>query len=313
MSAPRRRRRAAAVAALAAGATLLLGGCSGATQVTPESTIGTAGTSGTPTTGGTTPGSTPAGTESAKGLVWVVSRRALADVAEDPKALAVLEQGTIYELVSAGQAPLPGVAATVTEDFADYTTMAAAVQGGDLVSGAGALLYDPEHWSLTPVAEQLAVATYLGEAVSLAHAHGLKIVVTPALDLVDALAVARRRGTKVAEFLASGILAAAAGADVVDVQAQSLERLPTDYRAFVVAAATRVHAARAGTVVIAGLSTNPSSGPVTAAELAAAIESVSGVAQGFWLNMPVGGAACPGCSSDPDPTAGTGALDSVFG
>lgn len=296
-----RRRRPAALLAGAALALALAGCSSGASGPPPSST------------GGSGPGSTTP-LHAAAGLVWVISRGALAQVASlDPAALRVLEAGRIYELVNARQHPVAGVDAILTQDFTSYAGLSAAVQEGLLAPGVQAVLYDPEHWSLTPPSEQRDVTTYIADAVALAHAHGLRIVVTPALDLTSVVAPGARGSSEVSRFLASGIEQAAAAADVVDVQAQSREHDPATYAAFVLQAAAAVHARRAGAVVVAGLSTNPPSGAVTASQLAAAITAVQGHVQGFWLNIPKQGTSCPGCGAEPDPQAGTGALVAVFG
>jgi hypothetical protein len=322
---PRRRRAGLLVALLTAA--LGLAACtsdrSGLTTTTTGS--GTAPTTSSTTTGcanaasaqstsasgsGTTVAATAAGTSR---LVWILSRSALADVEVDPAALAVLERGTIYEILGARQRPVAGVDAVITEDFESYAGMSAAVQDGQLVAGAGAVLYDPEDWQYTPLCEQVDLPSYIGDAVHLAHSHGLKIIVTPALDLVDTLYPGTPADEQVAKFLSSGIEQAAAGADIVDVQAQGREHDTSSYASFVLQAAAAIHARRPGAIVVAGLSTNPPSGGVTAGVLAAAIEAVRGHVQGFWLNVPSKGGHCPGCSSNPDPQAGTGALVAAFG
>ena len=46
-----------------------------------------------------------------------------------------------------------------------------------------ALLYDPEAWSFTPRAEQPDPASAAQRARDIAHAHGLSLIVAPALNL----------------------------------------------------------------------------------------------------------------------------------
>jgi hypothetical protein len=83
-----------------------------------------------------------------------------------------------------------------------------------------------------------------------------------------------------------GAIAKVAG--VVEIQAQSLERAPQTYRAFVRAAAAQARAANPHVTVLAGLSTNPP-GPVVSSQQ-------RGVA-GFWLNVPGQGPRCPACNA----------------
>ena len=45
------------------------------------------------------------------------------------------------------------------------------------------VMYDPEHWSKTPVSEQQNPVRYMTLFGQLAHAHGLKVIQAPALDL----------------------------------------------------------------------------------------------------------------------------------
>jgi hypothetical protein len=298
---------------LLAGLAVLAIGLAGCTSNTTSVVPPTSDTTTAPTTPTTTTAPSHGTVTAAKGLVWVVSVKALESVASDPAALDVLESGTIYEIVSARQSPVAGVNAVVTDDFPSYAAMSAAVLSNALVPGTKALLYDPEDWSATPVDEQENVVSYIGDAVTLAHQHGLRLIVTPALDLVEVLAPGTPRALEVSKFLSLGIEQAAAAADVVDIQAQSREHSPTLYAAFVLKAAAAIRAARPQAIVIAGLSTNPITGAVTAGTLAAAIDSVKSAVQGYWLNMPKQGTFCEGCSPNIDAAAGTGAVAEVWG
>jgi hypothetical protein len=48
--------------------------------------------------------------------------------------------------------------------------------------------------------------------------------------------------------------------------------------------------------VLAGLSTNPSSGDPTAQQLVDAVVATLGVVEGYWLNVPAPGPYCPACN-----------------
>lgn len=267
---------------------------------------GAPATSTVPTSSGSVPSS---------GLTWVITRQALSDVATAPPALAVLEAGHIYELVPSDKSAVPGIAAVVTADFKRYEGpggMAQAVADGDLLSGTGALLYDPESWS--PTIEQRSLATYVTKAIALAHSKGLELIVTPGVDLTTVVVAGTTSSNRNQHFLASGIDSEVSGADIVDIQAQSLERDAASYTAFVKAAATQILARNPRATVIAGLSTNPPGStdrPVTSAMLVAAIESVRGSVSGFWLNVP-DGRSCPTCGP-PAPQVGIQALETAFG
>jgi hypothetical protein len=86
-------------------------------------------------------------------------------------------------------------------------------------------------------------------------------------------------------------------ADVVELQAQSLEQDTSVYTAFVQAAAAQASAARPGIDLLAGLSTNPPGVPTEARQLTAAIRATRSVVDGYWLNVPVPGLQCPTCNA----------------
>jgi hypothetical protein len=274
--------------------------------------------------GGSTTASGPTGTSStnspgpppshaADGLDWVLTSTALSDVVQDPTALAVLEAGHIYELLSKRATPVAGVNAILTQDFTSYTAMASAINSNTLTPGVKAVLFDPENWTLTQAIEQVNAADYIQMAVTLAHQHGLMIIATPAFDLVNVIDPGTAKSDELNEFLNStGVEQAAAQADIVDVQSQSQERNAAKYLSWVEQSLAAIDAARPGAAVIAGLSTNPSGSQVTCSELASSIAATIGRVAGYWLNVPKQGTACPKCGPDPNPQIGTCALDSYF-
>ena len=244
------------------------------------------------------------------GVVWLMTRSALAMVAGDPAVVGVLGKGRLYELVKPGQVPVPGVRATLAESFSSYATLAAAVAGGTLAPGVTAVLYDSEHWSFTPLDEQLNFPGAMRQAASLAEAHGLTLISAPALTLASLLAPGAPDAY--AAYLQAGLGREAALAPMVDVQAQRAERDPATYAGFVKAATAQIRSANPSAVVLAGLSTNPTGAPVTAYQLIEAIRAVHGTVDGFWLNIPTPGPKCPNCNP-PNPAVGIEAITSVFG
>jgi len=92
----------------------------------------------------------------------------------------------------------------------------------------------------------------------------------------------------------------AKAADVVELQAQSLERDSATYTSFVKAAARQARAAKPGVGVLAGLSTNPPGAVVDSQQLTAAIQATKSLVDGYWLNIPGQGPRCPTCNpADP--------------
>lgn len=160
------------------------------------------------------------------------------------------------------------------------------------------ILYDPEHWAFTPVAQQQAVGASVQEAATLAHGAGRELIAAPATNL----ATSRPDGeSAAAAFLQTDDLAhAASSADWVEIQAQGLERNPGQYAAYIGQAVRQIRQVSKTAVIYAGLSTNPSGPQVDLAELSADVKLTSGEVSGYWLNVPTQGTACPRCGQ-PQP------------
>jgi hypothetical protein len=167
----------------------------------------------------------------------------------------------------------------------------------------GAVVYDNERWCLTPENEQTDPSTYYSLAATAVHQRGLRFLATPATTLVKAIEPGF--GGKVyPEFVNLGIAGAAAvGADVFEIQAQgSLPAQGTsgtlaNFLSFVDGATTQARSARPNIVVLAGISTNPSGGDPTSYTLCDAVMKTRGMVDGYWLNIPVPGEACPSCNA----------------
>lgn len=177
-----------------------------------------------------------------------------------------------------------------------------ALRGASADASVSALLYDDEAWEMTPPEEQRDPAAAACRAEAIAHAQGKILIATPAIDLMRILAPAEARGGRRFEAFAQTKLAGriAKCADVYEIQAQGAERDTEKFRKFVATEAKQARAANPRVIVLAGISTNPTGQHVTAEELFKAVESVHGVVEGFWLNIPAGGKYCPTCGA-PQP------------
>jgi hypothetical protein len=135
----------------------------------------------------------------------------------------------------------------------------------------------------------------MAEAAKLAHRHHLLIVASPGLNLTSVLrpGVTRRAAAYLELHLAAQ---AAEAADVVNIQAQSLERSPQAYVDFVKSAAAQARRAKPGVRVLAGISSNPTGPQVTEAQLERAIVGVRPYVDGYWMNIPSPGPLCPRCN-----------------
>jgi hypothetical protein len=232
----------------------------------------------------------------AGGLYWLLNSPALAMLTGNPAAARALNTPRTLAVVRKGlDAVPPGWPATRVSSFASYRKLHQALKHGTLPSGIGAVLYDPEHWAFTPADEQRDPGHFAALAAADAHAHGLRLVATPATNLVQA----RAPGTAhpYPAFLDMGILTAVAQhADVIDIQAQGSVSTTSKYADFVNRAAAQARAANPAVIVIAGISTNPAGAPVTLDELRAAVEATRATVDGYWLNIPMRGKYCPRCN-----------------
>ena len=240
---------------------------------------------------------------------WMLTRAALAQMMASPAVRTGLERTRVYEILSPGQTPLAAAGALPVVSFSSASELKQAVTGHQLPAGTRAVLYDPEAWSFTPAGEQRDPARAAREAAGIAHAHGLKLIVAPALNLTTARPGA---GPRWRQFLDLGLAGALARVcDVIELQAQSLERDTGTYAAFVRAAASQARRANPRVAVLAGLSTNPPGAQVSSQQLTAAIRATSGLVSGYWLNIPGRGPRCPTCSA-PRPEVGLQALREIL-
>ena len=195
----------------------------------------------------------------------------------------------------------PGWRALPAATFPSYAAMAKALQGSQVPAEVKAIIYDNESWTFTPPGEQHDLERFEKLAAEAIHRAGRIFIATPAADLVPVLSPNVERGKRYDEYLRLGIpRMAARWADVYEVQAQGSEDNLPLYTRFVKAAAAEARVANPKVRVFAGLSTNPSGKRVTAKQLYDAVEATRGAVDGYWLNIPGGGAYCPKCG-EPQP------------
>jgi hypothetical protein len=288
---PPGKRRHRAALAVTLGAVAMLTACSAAisSRTSPEPRTGTG------------PPASAAAQMPPSGPAWLLTRSALSQLLADPAARDELRSSQVYEILQPGQHALAGVAAEPVVTFASAAALENAVSRGQLLSGIYGVLYDPEAWSFTPVAEQRDPVAAAARAAAVAHAHGLRLIVAPGLNLTTVLDPAGQqpRWRKFLSLHLAGQMARTA--DIIELQAQSMERDTIAYASFVRAATSQATAANPGIAVLAGLSTNPPGAPVDGQHLAAAIHATRSAVAGYWLNIPEPGARCPTChAARPD-------------
>ena len=149
-------------------------------------------------------------------------------------------------------------------------------------------MYDPEHWDATPLAERLDPRASIRSFGELARSLSYTVLITPHPNLVSVPGSphAPTGGeTRESAYLRSGIVeVAAANADVIETQAQTLQREPDRYRAFVAETVRLARAVEPDVQVLSGLSTHPGY-PATLAMLRDARASVRDLVDGHYLSL----------------------------
>lgn len=129
-------------------------------------------------------------------------------------------------------------------------------QGGGL-PGVQAVLYDPEAWAATPMEEQRDPAAAMQRFADLGRELGYKVVITPGLTLPsvgNATCGGNPDEDAYDAYLRCNIAGTAAKyADVVEVQAQTLQGEPDRYLDFTKKAAVQIRSSNPNAMVISGL------------------------------------------------------------
>jgi len=148
------------------------------------------------------------------------------------------------------------------------------------------VMFDAEAWDETPLAEQRDPAVAFDLFSTIARSRGWAVIITPHPSLTSVPGAACRRSVGESEFdayLRCDLTGQAARvADVIEIQAQSLETRPDVYRRFVLAATSQARAANPDVKVIAGLTTGTET---SAAQMYAAWDSVRDIVDGYYLSI----------------------------
>jgi hypothetical protein len=178
---------------------------------------------------------------------------------------------------------IDGFAATPVLRYTSGRQLASDLRSGALTYPYRWVLYDPEHWPHTPLAEQQDPGSSMRRFARLAHAHGLTVIESPSRDL--GLATGSVCPLDQGETLNSWYLRcnvaglAAAHGDAVIIQDQANEGDPAVYGSLFNTAKQQALAASPGIGVVAALSTNRGS----PTEMIAAAKSVT--ASGYYVTI----------------------------
>jgi hypothetical protein len=177
----------------------------------------------------------------------------------------------------------PGQKATPVLGYTSYARFASDIANSRIAFPYKWVMYDPEKWSKTPVSEQQNPYRYMALFGQLAHAHGLKVIMAPAMDLgyVPGAVTPRQPGETIVHwYIRANIGGASAAGDIVDVQNETQTTNLQQYDAMFNAAAAQAHAANPAVQVYAEVSTVNG----TVAQMTTAAESVS--PDGYYLAAP---------------------------
>jgi hypothetical protein len=176
-----------------------------------------------------------------------------------------------------------GLLASAAMYYSSYAQFQSDLSSGGITYPYKWVMYDPEGWANTPVAEQKDPVKYLGLFASLAHSKGYKVIETPARDLGNVATVCPLN-TKTGEnldqwYVRCKIAAAAAAADVYVLQDQVNTTNLTEYKWLFSQARSQAVAASPSVLVDAEVSTNYGD----ADDMVAAAKSVP--ANGYYVSM----------------------------
>jgi hypothetical protein len=166
--------------------------------------------------------------------------------------------------------------------YTSYARFSSDIRSGAIRYPYNWVMYDPENWSATPVSERQAPVKYMTLFGQLAHAHGLKVIQAPALDLatVPGSVLPRHRGESVNQWNVRVNIAgvAAAAGDIYLLQDESNTTVAGGvYASMFNSAESQARAANARVRVFSEVSTVNG----TAAQMAAAAKSIS--PDGFYV------------------------------
>jgi hypothetical protein len=184
-----------------------------------------------------------------------------------------------------------GYGTTPVLAYTSYAQFSSDIASGAIKYPYKWVMYDPENWSQTPVSEQQDPVKYLTLFGQLAHAHGLKVVAAPALDLgaVTGSLLPRLAGETCAQWYARVNIAgaAAANSNIYILQDESNTANLAVYDSLYSTAASQARAANSSVAVYSEVSTANG----TAAQMTAAAQSIS--PDGFYV-------AAPGATAQAD-------------
>lgn len=239
---------------------------------------------------------------------WVIDVHAV-------RRLAALSPGLVRHFFNTPRTFITGASATTlqtlglpaaipTASFTSETALAHAVKQRRLPFGTRAVVFDDEHWNLTPRGQQLSPALYYQRAAKVAHQHSLLLIAAPAPNVIQARHRKASGSALYTAFLDRGIAAGAARyADVYDIQGQGLEAQRSPYASFVQSAAFQAAQANPGVELLAGISADPPGRQRPLGVLLGAVGGSGPAVSGYALSVPAANRGCAACVGPYDGAA----------
>ncbi len=189
--------------------------------------------------------------------------------------------------------------AVPTATFTNEASLAAAVNAGQLRPGTVAVQYAPS-WPSTPRNQLTDPRNAFMQAGLIAHQHGLLLIGAPSLNVVRATAPHLKAIKRTSKFLQSRIAAAAARySDVYVIQAQTLERTPSKFSAFVRQAAAQAVNAHASVEILTEIRSGSGAGAPTAPMLERDLSGAGSAVSGYELIDPSSANLTQPAAGDP--------------
>ncbi len=199
--------------------------------------------------------------------------------------------------------------AVPTATFTNEATLAAAINTNQLRPGTVAVEYAPSS-PITPRNQLTDPANAFLQASLVAHQHGLLLIGAPSLNVISATSPHLKAIKLTSKFLQRRIAVAAARySDVYVIQAQTLERTPSRFSAFVRQAAAQAVSAHASVEILAEIRSGGGAAAPTAPMLEQDLSGAGSAVSGYDLIDPSSADLTPPAASD----AAVGLIDSVAG
>jgi hypothetical protein len=227
-------------------------------------------------------------------LHWAMASSSLQNISSADAGQAARSfnsPSTIVQNVSPlSSSPVPdGWNSTGTALWRSYAQFAADIEAGKVPAYVKVAHYDNEAWAQTPEAEQRRPTFYGRRFCALAHSEGLLCYLGPGKDLCNVLP--QPQGDNNAQCYIDLNLAgkAARYADMIDIQAQTLE--PSGARAyasFLRRTAVQARAANPDVLVLGNLSPSPGDVQLSARQLYACAHAALHYVSGFYTTVNAG-------------------------